>query len=123
LQAANALDLIRRYDIVADGSDNFSTRYLVSDVCFFAKRPLVTAAVGIFDGTLTTIRAHERNPDGKPNPSYRCLFPEPPPAGTVPICAEAGIRSDPGNRRLWRGPGRTVVDAGRTLHALRDANL
>ena len=91
LQGANALDLISRYDIVADGSDNFPTRYLVSDACFFAKRPLVTAAVGIFDGTLTTIRAHERNADGMPNPSYRCLFPEPPPAGTVPVCAEAGI--------------------------------
>ena len=91
LGAANALDLIGRYDIVADGSDNFATRYLVSDACFFAKKPLVTAAVGSFDGTLTTIRAHERGPDGRPNPTYRCLFPEPPPAGTVPACAEAGI--------------------------------
>src|SRR5207237_1533923 len=91
LVAANALDLIGRYDIVADGSDNFATRYLVSDACFFAKKPLVTAAVGTFDGTLTTIRAHERRTDGKPNPTYRCLFPEPPPAGTVPACAEAGI--------------------------------
>ena len=51
----------------------------------------MTAAVGTFDGTLTTIRAHERGADGKPNPTYRCLFPEPPPAGTVPACAEAGI--------------------------------
>ena len=57
----------------------------------FAKMPLVTAAVGTFDGTLTTIRAHERGKDGRPNPTYRCLFPEPPPAGTVPACAEAGI--------------------------------
>jgi adenylyltransferase/sulfurtransferase len=91
LTAANALDLISRYDIVADGSDNFATRYLVSDACFFAQRPLVTAAVGPFDGTLTTLRAHERGADGEPNPTYRCLFPEPPPAGTVPACAEAGI--------------------------------
>jgi adenylyltransferase/sulfurtransferase len=91
LAAANALDLVGRYDLIADGSDNFATRYLVSDACFLAKRPLVTAAVGIFDGTLTTIRAHERGSDGKPNPSYRCLFPEPPPPGTVPACAEAGI--------------------------------
>ena len=91
LTAANALDLIGRYDLVADGSDNFATRYLVSDACYFAKKPLVTAAVGSFDGTLTTIRAHERGPDGRPNPTYRCLFPEPPPAGTVPACAEAGI--------------------------------
>lgn len=91
LTAANAVDLIRRYDIVADGSDNFTTRYLASDACYFAQRPLVTAAVGPFDGTLTTIRAHERGADGKPNPTYRCLFPEPPPPGTVPACAEAGI--------------------------------
>src|SRR6201991_1612571 len=54
LVAGNALDLIGQYDLVADGSDNFATRYLVSDACFFAKRPLVTAAVGTFDGTLTT---------------------------------------------------------------------
>jgi len=91
LTARNALALIRRYDIVADGSDNFATRYLVSDACYFAKRPLVTAALGTFDGTLTTIRAHERGADGKPNPTYRCLFPEPPPPGTIPACAEAGI--------------------------------
>jgi molybdopterin/thiamine biosynthesis adenylyltransferase len=91
LVAANALDLIGGYDLVADGSDNFATRYLVSDACYFAKKPLVTAALGTFDGTLTTIRAHERSADGRPNPTYRCLFPEPPPPGTVPACAEAGI--------------------------------
>jgi adenylyltransferase/sulfurtransferase len=91
LTASNALAIIGGYDIVADGSDNFATRYLVSDACFFARKPLVTAAVGTFDGTLTTIRAHERSADGIPNPSYRCLFPEPPPAGTVPTCSEAGI--------------------------------
>jgi adenylyltransferase/sulfurtransferase len=91
LTADNALDLVGAYDHVADGSDNFSTRYLVSDACFLAGRPLVTAAVGTFDGTLTTIRAHERGADGTPNPTYRCLFPEPPPAGTVPACQEAGI--------------------------------
>jgi adenylyltransferase/sulfurtransferase len=91
LTAANALDLVARYDLVADGSDNFATRYLVSDACFLAKKPLVTAAVGTFDGTLTTIRAHELSRDGKPNPTYRCLFPEAPPPGTVPACAEAGI--------------------------------
>ena len=91
LTAANALALISQYDIVADGSDNFVTRYLVADACYFAKKPLVTAAVGTFDGTLTTIRAHERGQDGRPNPTYRCLFPEPPPPGTVPACAEAGI--------------------------------
>jgi adenylyltransferase/sulfurtransferase len=91
LTAANALDVISRYDLVVDGSDNFATRYLVSDACYFAKKPLVTAAVGTFDGTVTTIRAHENALDGTPNPTYRCLFPEPPPPGTVPACAEAGV--------------------------------
>jgi adenylyltransferase/sulfurtransferase len=91
LGPANALDIIGRYDLVADGSDNFATRYLVSDACYLAKKPLITAAVGVFDGTITTIRAHERGSDSRPNPSYRCLFPEPPPPGTVPACAEAGI--------------------------------
>jgi molybdopterin/thiamine biosynthesis adenylyltransferase len=92
LTPANALELIGGYDIVADGSDNFATRYLVADACYFAKKPLVTAALGTFDGTLTTIRAHEYGgAGGNPNPTYRCLFPEPPPPGTVPACAEAGI--------------------------------
>ena len=91
LTAENALALIERYDLVADGSDNFATRYLVADACYLAGKPLVTAALGPFDGTLTTIRAHERGADGKPNPTYRCLFPEPPPPGTVPACAEAGV--------------------------------
>jgi len=91
LNTANALDLISRYDMVADGSDNFATRYLASDACFFARKPLITAAVGTFDGTLTTLRPYETGAEGRPNPTYRCLFPEPPPAGTVPACAEAGI--------------------------------
>ncbi len=87
----NARDLIGRYDVVADGSDNFETRYAVSDACFFERKPLVTAALGQFDGSLTTIRAHETGPDGRPNPTYRCLFPSPPPAGAIPTCAEAGV--------------------------------
>ena len=91
LSPENARELVRLYDVVADGSDNFDTRYAASDACFFEGKPLVTAALGQFDGSLTTIRAHEAGPDGKPNPTYRCLFPEPPPAGAVPTCAEAGI--------------------------------
>lgn len=87
----NARDLVRAYDIVADGSDNFSTRYLMSDVCFYEAKPLVTAAVGPFDASLTTLRPFEKGADGTPNPTYRCLFPEPPAAGTVPTCAEAGV--------------------------------
>lgn len=91
LDASNALEIIEAYDIVADGSDNFATRYLVSDACYLARKPLVFAAVGPFDGYLTTFKPHERRPDGQPWPSYRCLFPEPPPSGTVANCAEVGV--------------------------------
>lgn len=91
LTAANAVELIARYDIVADGSDNFATRYLVNDACYFAKRPLVFGALGPFDGYLSTFRAYERDGKGDPKPSYRCIFPEAPPVGTVPSCQEAGI--------------------------------
>jgi adenylyltransferase/sulfurtransferase len=89
--AKNALALLEQHDLLCDGSDNFATRYLASDACYFAKKPLVTAAVGTFDGTLTTIRAHEKDASGKPNPTYRCLFPEPPAPGAIPACSEAGI--------------------------------
>jgi molybdopterin-synthase adenylyltransferase len=91
IDAANALDLVSRYDIVADGSDNFATRYLVSDACYLARRPLVFAAVGPFDGYVTTFKPHETKPDGTPWPTYRCLFPEAPPPGTVANCAEVGV--------------------------------
>jgi molybdopterin-synthase adenylyltransferase len=87
----NALEIVAQFDIVADGSDNFATRYLLNDACYFAERPLVFAAVGPFDGHLTTFRAFERDESGTRKPSYRCLFPEPPPPGTVAPCAEAGI--------------------------------
>jgi molybdopterin/thiamine biosynthesis adenylyltransferase len=91
LTAGNAMELIGGYDLVLDGSDNFETRYLVSDACYLAGVPLITASLGTFDGSLTTIRAHEKNADGEFNPTYRCLFPEPPPPGTVPSCEEAGV--------------------------------
>lgn len=86
LAAENALDLIDRYDLVADGSDNFATRFLVNDACYFAKRTLVSAAVTEFDGQLATYKPHAGD-----YPCYRCLFPEPPPAGTAPSCSETGI--------------------------------
>lgn len=91
LTVHNALTLFARYDLIADGSDNFRTRYLVNDACYFAKKPLVTAALGPFDGYLSTYRAFETGPDGTPRPSYRCVFPEAPPPGTVPNCSEVGI--------------------------------
>ncbi len=91
ISAENALDLIGRYDLVIDGSDNFATRYLVSDACYLAKRPLVFGALGPFDGYITTFKPHEKRPDGTPWPTYRCIFPEAPPPGTVANCAEVGI--------------------------------
>ena len=91
LTTENARDLVRGWDVVADGSDNFATRYAVSDACFYERVPLVTAAVGEFDASLTTLRPFETAASGEPNPTYRCLFPEPPPEGAVPTCAEAGV--------------------------------
>jgi len=91
LDADNARALVAGFDVVLDGSDNFATRYAISDACFYEKRPLVTAAIGEYDGTLTTLKPYATNAAGAPNPTYRCLFPEAPPAGTVPACAEAGV--------------------------------
>jgi len=86
ITAANALELIAGYDIVADGSDNFATRFLLNDACFFAKKVLVSAAVTEFEGQLATYKGHE--PDA---PCYRCLFPARPPPGTVPNCSDTGV--------------------------------
>lgn len=91
LSAENALDLVRDYDIVADGSDNFPTRFLVSDACYLARRTLVSAAVGQFDGQISTFKPHETGPDGEPLPTYRCLMGELPARGLFPACEEAGI--------------------------------
>ncbi len=87
LTAANALALIGDYDVIADGSDNFDTRFLVNDACYLAGKTLVSAAILQFDGQLATYKAHL----GGDNPCYRCLFREPPPPDAVPSCAEAGI--------------------------------
>ena len=86
LTGANAKELIAGYDIVADGSDNFPTRFLVNDACYFARKPLVSAAVTEFEGQLSTYKAYEPG-----LPCYRCLFPEPPPPGAVPSCSETGV--------------------------------
>ena len=91
IDAANAAELIARYDIIVDGSDNFATRYLVADQCAALERPLVTAAVGRFDGSVTVLVPFLKDGDGRPNPTYRDLFPAPPPDGLLPSCAEAGI--------------------------------
>ena len=91
LTAANAMDIISRFDLVADGCDNFATRFLVSDACYLAGKTLVSGAVGQFDGQVATFKPHETMADGTPYPSYRCLHEAPPPDGAVPTCEEAGI--------------------------------
>jgi len=84
LTRANALDLIRAHDVVVDGSDNFATRYLVNDACVLAGKPLIYGAIQGFEGQASVFNF-------KNGPTYRCLFPEPPAAGTVPNCSEAGV--------------------------------
>jgi adenylyltransferase/sulfurtransferase len=86
LAADNAPALFARYDIIADGSDNFATRFLVNDAAYAAGKTLVSAAVTEFDGQLATYKAH----DGV-SPCYRCLHPAPPPPGTVANCSETGV--------------------------------
>lgn len=81
----NILPLVHDYNVVLDGSDNFTTRFLVNDACFFAKKTLISASMFRFEGQLTTIKPHAGYP------CYRCLYPEPPPAGLVPNCQEAGV--------------------------------
>ncbi len=81
----NAMQIIEHYDVVIDGSDNFPTRYLSSDACVFARKPNIYGSVFRFDGQATVFAPHLGGP------CYRCLFPEPPPAGAVPNCAEAGV--------------------------------
>ncbi len=87
LNAENALELIADYDLVADGSDNFATRFLVNDACYLAKTPLVSAALLRFEGQISTFKAYL----GGEEPCYRCIFPEAPPPGLIPTCAEGGV--------------------------------
>jgi sulfur-carrier protein adenylyltransferase/sulfurtransferase len=84
LTSDNALAIVRDYDIVADGSDNFPTRYLVNDACVLAGKPDVYASVFRFEGQVSVF-------DAQRGPCYRCLFPEPPPPGMVPSCADGGV--------------------------------
>lgn len=84
ITSENIMEIIKDYEVVVDGSDNFPTRYLVNDACVLSNKPLVHAGVLRFDGQIMTIIPHE-------GPCYRCVFPEPPPPGLVPSCQEAGI--------------------------------
>src|SRR5438132_7473617 len=85
IAADNITEIVTDYDLVLDGSDNFTTRYLVNDACFFAGKPLISGSIFRFEGQLTTLKPK----DGFP--CYRCLYAEPPPAGLVPNCQEAGV--------------------------------
>ena len=84
LSSANALDIFREFDIVADGTDNFPTRYLVNDACVLSGKPNVYASIFRFEGQASVFAT-------KHGPCYRCLYPEPPPPGLVPSCAEGGV--------------------------------
>src|SRR5689334_5322786 len=85
LTSANALDIVARYDIVVDGTDNFPTRYLTNDACVLAGKPNVYGSVFRFEGQASVFAPHLGGP------CYRCLYPEPPPPGMVPSCAEGGV--------------------------------
>jgi molybdopterin-synthase adenylyltransferase len=91
LSEDNVAGLISAYDVIADGSDNFETRYALADACEAAHKPLVSAAVNEFHGSLTTLRPFETGADGTLNPSYRCLFPDKPPADAIPTCSQTGV--------------------------------
>lgn len=91
LDPDNIMGLISNYDIVADGTDNFETRFLINDACYMARRPLVSAAILRFDGQMSTYKAFEADDEGGHGPCYRCIFREPPPPGQIPSCAEAGV--------------------------------
>jgi adenylyltransferase/sulfurtransferase len=118
LTSANAAEIIAAYDVVIDGSDNFPTRYLSNDVCVFARKPNIYGSVFRFEGQASVFAPHLGGP------CYRCLFPEPPPPGAAPSCAEAGVLGVlPGvigliqateALKLIVGAGETL--AGRLLH-------
>jgi sulfur-carrier protein adenylyltransferase/sulfurtransferase len=84
IDSSNTLELFKDYDIIVDGCDNFPTRYLVNDACYMLGKPNVHGSIFRFDGQVTVFKPNE-------GPCYRCLYPEPPPAGMAPSCAEAGV--------------------------------
>ena len=101
LTSQNALGIIEKYDLVVDGTDNFPTRYLVNDACVMLGKPNVYGSVFRFEGQASVFSA-------KDGPCYRCLFPEPPPPGMVPSCAEGGVLGVlPGSSARSRRPRRS----------------
>ena len=92
VNSSNVMELIKDYDVVIDGTDNFPTRYCVNDACVIAGKPNVYGSIFRFEGMVTVFAPHLKNPDtGQPGPCYRCLYPEPPDPGSVPSCAEGGV--------------------------------
>ena len=92
VNSQNVLDLIKDYDVVIDGTDNFPTRYCVGDACVIARKPNVYGSIFRFEGQVTVFAPHLKNPEtGDAGPCYRCMFPEPPDPGSVPSCAEGGV--------------------------------
>lgn len=89
LTSQNALEIIREYDVIADGTDNFPTRYLVNDACVLSGKPNVYASIFQFEGQVSVF--NYINKEGEPGPNYRDLYPTPPPPGLVPSCAEGGV--------------------------------
>ncbi len=93
VNSSNVMELIKDYDIVIDGTDNFPTRYCVGDACVIAKKPNVYGSIFRFEGMVTVFASHLENPlrPGERGPCYRCMYPEPPDPGSVPSCAEGGV--------------------------------
>src|SRR5438105_1202505 len=92
VNSTNVMEMIKDYDVVIDGTDNFPTRYCVGDACVIARKPNVYGSIFRFDGQVTVFAPHLKNPDtGEAGPCYRCMFPEPPDPGSVPSCAEGGV--------------------------------
>jgi len=92
VNSSNVMDLIKDYDVIVDGTDNFPTRYCVNDACVLMGKPNVYGSIFRFEGMVTVFAPHLKNPDtGEKGPCYRCLYPEPPDPGSVPNCAEAGV--------------------------------
>jgi adenylyltransferase/sulfurtransferase len=93
INSSNVMEIIKDYDIVIDGTDNFPTRYCVGDACVLAKKPNVYGSIFRFEGMVTVFAPHLANPlrPGERGPCYRCMYPEPPDPGSVPSCAEGGV--------------------------------
>lgn len=89
LDNQNAIEFFSRYDLIIDGTDNFATRYLVNDACVLMNKPLIYGSIYKFEGQVSVL--NYTSSDGQAGPTYRCLFPSPPPSGSIPNCSEIGV--------------------------------